>query len=219
MPGYSYSEKANMRLQAFNAFANPFRWFSAKGLSRDAVEFIRRQVVRSLLEIEFDPKNPLGYIEIRLDYVSGVRPVQYPVYVSAQVTPIRPYQAERIVKKLLGVAAGLPPGDKAPIVYAPGGVTSGAYKIFKKHGVYVARTIDEVVDFIVRYFKERWGKLKEKLRGRRIWGPVALLALMLAEILKFLGHAVVSVLGLAALFDAATGRGPPVSLDALPPPA
>lgn len=179
------------RLQVINSVA--LRFFK---LNRD--EWAKLSVEASGKRV-----NPVGYWEtkdksivvltFRLRAFGGYKDTHVIMYVSSQRSKKRPYQAQRMVRRMLKVAEKFK-GDKVFVVFAEKGATIGAFKILKQElGAYIARSVEELKNQLARYFFKRFkgllthlGRAVEGGRGR-IYGALAVLAGILARACRMLG--------------------------------
>jgi len=119
------------------------------------------------------------------------KPVTYHFYVSVQRSPLRPYQFvtryHRLKKEMRRWSAD---SDRYYVFIGPR-PTSTIKEEMRRLRIFYARNVDEVLDFIAGYFKRRLSSLINSVRGKRIWGPLALLVLLFNRIVKQLtgrGH-------------------------------
>ncbi len=141
----------------------------------------------------------------------GSHPLVVAVYSSAQESrPLSPGQLERRLQRLRGIVERLRGrlfvgGDLVYIVIAPRGATRGAAAAARRLGVHVARSPGEAARRLARYLLQRLRALLNRLRGRRVWGPVPLLATALAHLAKSMGAPVKPPDAAIALRAAETG--------------
>ena len=184
---YDRREKIEKRLEVINSVALGFF-----RLRRDEVTDLASSVMRRRVKpVEYldNPSKTIAVIRLRLSEFGAYKDTNIIMYVSAQQSKKRPYQAEAIARKLAKIGKSLP-GDKVYIVYVEGGATIGAFKILKQTiGAYIARDKNELKKALAKYFKKRfWGLLVAvSNNGGRAYGPVAVLMSILAKILKSLG--------------------------------
>ena len=187
------------RLSLFNEVAAPFRRYAADYLrAKSLTGTVARRLSPSLarlVEIDFDPRSRSPVARISL-FLSNLDPklndFHLVLYVSGQRTRKRPYQSTSIARALLSASKKLR-GEVVHGFVAEKGATRGAYAYLRKTGILVARRARDLLGLVARFFEKRWQRLRAALAGKRIWGPVALLALILAEIARYLGLQLVRV--------------------------
>ena len=187
MAGYDYLEKARFRLRVINTFirlvARPVKrnWHYVEG-------YLRRRT-SSPVSIEYDTRYNLLDLVIELP---GSRPVRYIIYVSAQqARPLSPKQLVAKINRILSTyRKKTTPMDTAKYMICPGGYTSYAEKMLRAHKIIPARTDKQVLENMAKYFKNRYTKLIDSIRGKRLFGKVALLAYLLQQIIKELGETI-----------------------------
>jgi hypothetical protein len=115
------------------------------------------------------------------------------LYASTQESrPLSPRQLAARLRRLASAVAKLRgklfnQADIVYALYAPAGLTRGALHTATRQGITIATRPEKLAHSLARYLKTRYNRLIAKLRGRRVWGPVPLLAYMLAELAAQLG--------------------------------
>jgi len=218
---YPRLSKIQERLSLINSLLVPL--MAPLRQLRPVIEHVRRKPIRSLIRVSDanGGRDTIASLTIKLDEV-GDKPVTYIVYVSAQHSPIRPYQAERIVKRLAKKAKKTEAGDKALILFAPKGATIGAYRFLKRNDVYVARSLSEFLVFVKKYFRKRMEKLVERAEelGYKLRKKGLALVLSFATILRRLGENI-DVIAIERIKEALLMRGeedPRVIMSLIGPP-
>jgi len=199
---------AERRLETWNEFTLPLLR-AARGLrlSVRAAENLKRRPVERLVSIDFDPKSTIAVLSLRLSkLVPGLRDINYVLYISAQTSKKKvPKQVRTIIRRLRRKKML---GDTVLALIAPRGATRGAYALLKREGIVVFRDAREALEYAKRYLVKRADRLREALRGKRIWGEVAVIALLLFEILRELRLAKASDTALIELYEAAVAGKP-----------
>jgi hypothetical protein len=222
MPGYDYSEKMNKRLSLWNEIALSVIT-AVRGLPAKAASAIKHRAER-LVRVEFDPRKrvPIGEIRILLSKAVKSPDLRILMYVSSRKWPLTPSSALRIKEELARKVREYHT-DTTVILLLPEEtkVTRGAMRIFRKekyHGirVFVAWGPEDVKELLRKYLQRRFEALRNKLVGKKIWGEVALLALVLVSLLNKLGVQLTNSRGMLLLFDAVLGHA--IEIDNLPPP-
>ena len=185
---YNREEVRKKRLDMMNKFLLPI--LKSMKILRNKyvpiVEKVKGHVVK-VFEVLYD--NMYNVVTIIIDLTPfGARvPVIYHIYVSAQRSPLRPYQVWSKARKLRReVMKFNAQADRLKCIVIEK-ATSGAIALLRRHGVLIIKKPKDLVRFIANYFKNRYTALLNALRGKRIWGPLALLLLVLQLIAKELG--------------------------------
>ena len=110
--------------------------------------------------------------------IPGSVPLVVAVYSSAQTSrPVSPGQLAKRLRRLTSIVSRLRGRlfSAADVLYfylTPVRLTRTAYRIAVSKGVHVALTAAKALTMLQRYIGKRVTRLKEKLRGRRVWGRV-----------------------------------------------
>ena len=228
---YDRAAVVNKRLELFNEVALPFLRYNREYRSGDSFlsSYSRRKLPHTprLLEYEppTNPKVPVGYVLLRFSSIEPkINDLWIVVYTSAQRSKKRPSQAEKIertTKRFIAKRLREENKDREVLMalVAPKGATRGAYRELRERHFLVARKPDDLVDLVAGWLEnKRWDRLWAKLRGKRVYGPLALLMLILAELLRQLGYTVTSTSFLLRLLEAAIDPAHAVTLPDKPPP-
>ncbi len=178
---YDRGEKLGKVYEMMNKLLLPF----ARGLgrSRGILESYYKRDVKPLTILKDPVKRVITLI---IELPATKRLVQYHIYVSTQEScPIYPKQLEPKLRKLFSEAVKYnAQSDRGYYIICPVGYTRGAKEEIKKKHVYPATSAEEVLRNIAKYFKNRFVGLINALRGKRLFGELALLVWILQEILK-----------------------------------
>lgn len=190
-------------------------------LRNDPVKTLWEKRIRDVIkpvEVEMEPDKSLVTIRINTFKFGAKRNVYLVMYVSAQESKKRPYQAETIAQRINRKLKRIK-GDIVVMVVAKKGLTIGAYKTIKeKTEAVVTKSIEEAKKKLLRFLAGKWQALVRAIKasGGRVFGPLAMFMAFLAKIMQSLGaHIEEGVV--VKLVEAATG-GPEVQVDDIPPP-
>jgi len=164
------------------------------------VEAYHRRTGFKIVDFDYTNDYCLARLEIDLTRFGAKYPVVYELYVSAQKSPIRPYQLEQKHSRLGKWSKKYSyPSDKFVVMVLPRLTLRLNEELSKKpieihgkkyigyKGVVIVDKAEKLKNIIVRYFMRRLQLLINALRGKRIWGPVALLTIILSAIIKAFG--------------------------------
>ncbi len=130
-----------------------------------------KRVSTILLETPASPKNAAAWT----------------FYMSGQTScPIYPAQLPAKFRRIKKEINRFPFCNRAIIFIAPK-FTCGAREMLRKAGILAFTKASEALAFIARYFKARYSSLLASLKGKRLFGPLALLVYILQELLRELG--------------------------------
>ena len=174
-----------VRLEKLNSVLLPFLRFNVRARDlRTLAAGYHRRAVTSIIRVEYSSDYTLATLLIDLTDYGARKPVKYTFYVSAQKSPIRPYQFVsryyRMKKHSMKYSAEC---DSYYIIVADK-VTSTVAKELRRLRIYHASRPEKALDFIAEYFRKRLTALINAIKGKRIWGPLALLVLILSRLVK-----------------------------------
>ena len=216
--GYNRFSVYSERLSLWNEAMRPFMKYARDTVFGESwLGSVYRKISPSdrLFEIVFDPRQkvPVGRFTLYLSKLSPrLNDFSLVLYVSAQSTKKRPSQVASITRALYSVARRYR-GEAITALLAPKGATRSAYRDLRSRNIIVARGPGELLDLLANFFSKRWERLLAALRGKRVYGPLALLMLVLSEILDMLDVRAEPYI-YEALYEAII-TGKPVSADML----
>ena len=228
---YDRAGVVERRLQLFNEFALPLLRYGRATLAGDsfASSYAKSRLSHRPRILVHEPpvsvKTPVGVVGLRFSMLHPkVNDLWFFVYVSGQESRKRPSQVESMTRTMRRVMSRTLRGEHTgrevvTALLAPKGATRGAYRELRKLKWLVATSAEDLKKFIVRWLSERrWMKLWRTLRGKRVYGELALVMMLLAEVLSALGLDIVSGSTLLSLLEASLGRRPLQITDDTPPP-
>ena len=231
--GHNYNriEAINKRLSLFNDFALPFLKYNREFVTGDAFSssYAKRVLPYNTKLLSYEPpdnpKIPVGHILLRFSNLNPkVNDLWLVVYTSAQRTRKRPSQVDKIInttKKYI-TRKMYDENKNREVIFAllaPKGATRGAYKELRSRKFLVATSPKDLKNLVVRWLKEhRWDRLWTSLKGKRVYGPLALVMLLIADVIRSLEGSIVSSMFLLNLLEAAVDPTHGVVLPEKPPP-
>ncbi|WFO75658.1 hypothetical protein J4526_01890 [Desulfurococcaceae archaeon MEX13E-LK6-19] len=184
---YDYSLKLAARQAVIAEITRRF----IKSVKRNwsLVEGYKRMRLGSPLRIDYDERRTILDIYIELP---ATRPVRYLVYISMQTSrPLSPSQTRTKILRLLERKTRYVTGmDTAKYILCPAGYTRGALEMLRTARIIPMKNMHEIIKNMAKYFKNRYTKLIDALRGKRLYGELMLLAYILREITKELGETI-----------------------------
>ncbi len=146
-------------------------------------------------------KHRVLHIDQARDYTVTVAVVDMPLgnplvvalYTSTQTSrPLSPSQLAKRLQRLREAVEKLrgslyTQADTVYMLYAPRGLTRGAARKAYKAGITVATKPIQLAKSLARFLKARYEKLRRRLAGKRVWGPIPALLYTLHELAKSLG--------------------------------
>lgn len=155
------------------------------------VEGYRGMRLSSPVRVWYDKRSTI--LDLLIDLPATKKPVRYLIYVSAQESrPLSPAQVvSKINRVLKRYRAYSIPMDTAKYMICPRGYTSYTIKMLKAHGIIPSKNDKQVLENIAKYFRNRYNRLIDALKGKRVYGELVLFLYILREIIKSLGYTLV----------------------------
>ena len=175
----------NIRLERLNSMILPFLKLNVRARDlRNLAAGYHRRLPNSIIRIEYSSDYTLATLLIDLTDYGARRPVKYTFYVSAQKSPIRPYQFVSKYYRMKKHSMKFNAECDSYYILLARKVTSTVARELRRLRIHHASRPEKALEFIAEYFRKRLTALVNAIRGKRIWGPLALLVLILSRIVK-----------------------------------
>ena len=183
---YNHEEKLRYRVMLANSmFLDLIR---AAKKAREHEARYKRTIPGSPVRIWHDTR--WNIYSILIDLPGSRKPLVVATYISAQVSrPLSPSQTTPKILKLYDIIRRYPEADKLLFMLAAT-YTSTAYEMLREAKIMPTKKPGELMNWLARYFKKRYVKLIDALRGKRVFGELLLLAYILHELMKLYGEKV-----------------------------
>mgnify|MGYP000689843564 CR=1 FL=1 len=127
-----------------------------------------------------------GTLVLDLTDVGDREPLILHVYFSGQETPIRPSQIPKIYRRLLKERVRFNAQARRFYIVCARKFTSGTRSVASDLGITLVRDGKELINRLAEFFRNRYNKLLNALAGKRVFGPLALLVMILNKVVAML---------------------------------